>query len=152
MKTYELTYIISPEISLEEAQGLAKEIESDIQAKDGAILRQDSPTAKTLCYPIKKRASGFIGVFEFQLEPDKLNELQAKIQKDGKFVRHLVIIKEPARKRKERRVKSETVGAEPKAEINSEEKSAHDASHSDAGGEKVELKDIEQKLDEILGQ
>ena len=121
MKTYELTYIISPEITSEEAEAKAKEIESAIQSKEGIILKQLNPVAKTLSYPIKKRASGFFGVLEFQLEPEKLLELKEIIEKDEKIVRHMVIIKEAAESkiRKERgdpRIKPATNAFETRTE------------------------------------
>ena len=151
MKTYELTYIISPEITSEEAEAKAKEIESVIQGKEGMISKQSNPVARALSYPIKKQASGFFGVLEFQLEPEKLVELKEIIAKDGKIVRHMVIIKLPQKPRKERRSKpAPAFEIEKKVEmepiITKEEKQVK------AQKEKVELKDIEQELDEILGE
>jgi ribosomal protein S6 len=72
MKTYELSYIVSPEMTSEEAEAKAKEIESAIQSREGVILKQSNPVAKTLAYPIAKRASGFFGILEFQLEARKI--------------------------------------------------------------------------------
>jgi len=146
MKTYELTYIITPEISLEEAEAKAKEIEAAIQGKEGVILGQANPSAKTLSYPIKKHASGFLGVLEFQMESEKLVEFKENFSKDEKIARHMVTIKRPARIKKERRAKpkpAEFFAAEPKSE-------AQPKKEKEEG--KVELKDIEQKLDEILGE
>ncbi|MGA2417836.1 MAG: 30S ribosomal protein S6 [Candidatus Staskawiczbacteria bacterium] len=167
MKTYELTYIVSPEITSEEAEAKVKEIESLIQRKEGIIVRQNNPIAKTLAYPIKKRASGFFGVLEFQLEPEKLIEIKEVIAKNGEIVRHMVIIKEPAKPRKERRTRVKprpegypdfekpfdfTHDEEQKTEIKTakDEKPTHVKNKIEK--EKVELKDIEQQLDEILGE
>ncbi len=169
MKTYELTYIISPETTSEEIEAKAKEIESLIQSKEGTILKQLNPIAKTLSYPINKRASGFLGVLEFHLEPEKLLEFKEAIVKDKKIVRHMLIIKEAAELRRKMRTRTKTapvIEIESKPEV--EEKPAHTASHSDAGIEeepvitkkpkdheskpKVDLKDIEHELDEILGE
>lgn len=152
MKVYELTYIISPEISLEEAESKAKEIESAIQSKDGIILHQANPAAKTLAYPVAKRASGFLGVLEFQAEPERLIELKETTLKDAKIVRHIITIKEPVKIRKERRSKMKEVSL-PGAEITPEiaaEKAPAESKEKDK--DKVDLKDIEQKLDEILGE
>ena len=104
MKTYELTYIISPEITSEEAEAKGKEIESAVQTREGAVLKQLNPSARTLSYPIKRQASGFFGVLEFQLEPEKLSEIKEIISKDGKIVRHMIIIKGVAELKKERRI------------------------------------------------
>jgi small subunit ribosomal protein S6 len=157
MKTYELTYIISPEMSSEEAEAKAKEIETAVASREGIILKQTNPTAVTLSYPIKKRASGFFAVIEFQAEPEKLVELKEMVQKDGKIVRYMLIIKEPARIRRERRGKRETIVPEIKIEHKTETVE-NKAEETEAPAQKtvekpkVELKDIEQKLDELLGE
>lgn len=148
MKTYELTYIISPEITSEAAEAKAKEIESAIQGREGIILKQINPIAKTLAYPIERRASGFFGVLEFKLEPEKLLEIKEIIVKDKKVVRHMVLIKEPARIRRERRTRVKPEPAftiEQKTELKTEVESVKEEKG------KVELKDIEQKLEELLG-
>jgi len=153
MKTYELTYIVSPEITSEEAEAKAKEIESAIQSREGTISKQLNPIAKTLAYPIERRASGFFGVLEFKLEPEKLLELKEIIVKDKKIVRHMVLVKEPARIRKERRTRIKPEPAftiEQKTEIESVKEEQTSTSKAEEKG-KVELKDIEQKLEELLG-
>lgn len=152
METYELTYIVSPEITSEEAQAKAKEIESTVGNKEGTILRQSDPIAKTLSYPIKKRASGFLGVLEFQLEPEKLLELEESLAKDGKIVRHIVIIKKAKKPKKERRTRIKpSLTTDEKMEPETVKKEKLVTAKTKADKEKVELKDIEQQLDEILG-
>jgi len=126
------------------------------------ILKQSNPIAKTLSYPIKKHASGFFGVLEFQLEPEKLPELKEIVEKDGKIVRNMITIKKPAMLRKERRTRSAFQAKLPPEEYPAFEtkqkeeiesiKNEKPAAAKEAGKEKVELKDIEQKLDELLGE
>ena len=174
MKTYELTYIVSPEITLEEAEAKGKEIELAISSKEGIILKQLNPVAKTFSYPIGKNASGFLGVLEFQLESEKLIELEAELTKDVKIVRHMLIIKKPAEFKKERRTREKIIVApvstleiERKTEVqtkepvvveNSSEVEVKEKDNKKSSAkikeikEKVELKDIEQELDEILGE
>jgi len=147
MKTYELTYIISPGITQEEAESKNKEIGDLITNKEGLVLKQINPSAKTLSYPIKRQASGFMGVLEFQLEPEKLVELKSVLSKDRKIIRHVVIIKEASQFKKERRTRAPKI----ETKIKKEEPSFVKASEAKEK-EKVELKDIEQTLDEILGQ
>ncbi|MDO8623405.1 MAG: 30S ribosomal protein S6, partial [archaeon] len=62
MKPYQLTYIISPDITSEQAETESKNIESIVQDKKGVVLKSEKPSAKTLAYPIKKQSSGFFGV------------------------------------------------------------------------------------------
>jgi len=104
MKTYELTYIVSSEITAEEVEAETKNIEFFIQDKKGIILKSEKPSPRTLAYPIKKQSSGFFSVLEFQLEPEHLGELKEKLQKDDKIIRHMLIIKDPVKIQKERRI------------------------------------------------
>ena len=146
MKTYELTYIIAPDITPEEAEAKGKEIESLLQSEEGVIVRQTNPVAKTLSYQINGRASGFLGVIEFQLEPGHLDKIEKNIQKDEKIIRRIILIKKPAKMKKIRRIKNDFAPAfraeEPKPEDKPEDRQK----------EKVELKDIEERLNEILGE
>lgn len=154
MKIYELIYIVSPEITSEDAEAKGKEIETFIQSKEGTILKQTNATAKALSYPIKNRASGFLGVLEFQVEEDKLADLKDFLNKDGKVVRHMITIKRAGQLKKERRTRNavhapkEEAVAEP---IEPKISHAKPAEKPEAK-EKVELKDIEEKLEEILGE
>lgn len=138
MKNYELSYIISTEISSEESQAFAKEIESFIQGKEGVIIKSETPVAKTLAFPVKKFGSGFFVISEFQIEPEKIKEINEKLEKDGKILRHIVAVKKHARLQKERRIKKE----EPVPQL--EIKKTDD--------KKVELEEIDKKLNEILGE
>jgi len=164
MKTYELTYILSPETNSEEVEAFAKSLESFVQSKEGSVAKQTNPVAKTLAYPIQKTASGFVGSIEFQLEPEFLAELKDIVAKDKKVKRHMIVIKYPERAKKARRTRNKDVDAfiaEPKAEKPeikevviekaAEEKPAEQAAPK-AEDKKVELKDIEQKLEELLGE
>ncbi|MCX6720909.1 MAG: 30S ribosomal protein S6 [Candidatus Staskawiczbacteria bacterium] len=168
MKTYELTYIVSSEITSEEAEAKGKEIESAISSKEGTILKQSNPTAKTFSYPIGKNASGFLGVLEFQIDTEKLVELQKILEKDVKIVRHMLIIKKAAEFKKARRTREKaTPVSAPTFEIEKKAAASEEASLAPEGREeptekshtkikeikeKVELKDIEHELDEILGE
>lgn len=156
MQTYELTYIITPEISSVEAEAKATELASVIQKEEGVIVKQLNPTAKTLSFQIAKHASGFFGVIEFQVEQEKLAEIISFVKKDKKFVRHMILVKKPVRIKKQRR--SRKTEELPTIEAKSvETKSAPVAEVAEEKPEKVEekkveLKDIEQQLDEILGE
>jgi ribosomal protein S6 len=165
MKTYELAYIISPETNSEEVGAFAKSLETFVQSKEGTVVKQTSPVAKTLAYPIQKTASGFVGSIEFQLEPEFLAELKDIVAKDKKVKRHMIVIKYPERAKKQRRTRNKDVDAfiaEPKTEKPeikevviekaTEEQPAPKADDPKADDKKVELKDIEQKLEELLGE
>ena len=89
------------------------------------------------------------------MEPEKLVEVQEMVQKDGKIVRHMVIIKEPLKIKKIRRSKAaslQEVAVEQKVETEPQkEENVAETKPAAVEKEKVELKDIEEQLDEILG-
>ncbi len=149
MKTYELTYIITSDISLEEAEAIAKDIESSIQAKGGAILKQTTPSAKTLAFPIKKKGSGFFGSIEFSSEENSAVEIQESLKKDTRFLRHMVVIKKPIKQKRGRKALLPTTDKpSTKTEIVIEKP----VTAKPEPKSKIELEDIQQKLDEILGE
>lgn len=152
MKPYELTYIISSEITAEEAEAEAKNIESLVQDKEGVIIKSEKPFPQTLAYPIKKQRSGFFAVLEFQLEPEHLGELKEKLQKNDKIIRHMLIIKNPAKIQKERRTRKKPLISPIFVGAIEEEKQGEEKRKEKKTHKKVELKEIEEKLDEILSE
>ena len=151
MKPYELTYIISSEMTSEQAELESKNIESFVKDKGGIVLKLEKISPKTLAYPIKKQSSGFFGVLEFQLEPEHIVELKEKIQKNNEIIRHMIIINNPAKIQKERRIRRKPLTTSPLSgytEETKEEVKEKDKKTS----KKVELKEIEKELDEILSE
>lgn len=146
MKNYELSYLISPELNTEEAEKLASGLIAFIQTESGLIIKSGNPIPKTLGYRIKKQGSALWVNLEFSLEPEKISSLEEKIKKESKILRHLIVVKNPPRREKEKRErKTESISAEipiEKSDTMKEEKIKPE--------KKVDLKDIDEKLEEIL--
>ena len=152
---------MTSEITSEESEAVSKEVAEFVQSKEGTVLRSDKPVAKTLSYPIKKQGSGFFTVLEFQIEEDKIAELKEKLAKDSKILRNFLLIKPVEKVHKERRTrkkpaileeigkaKTETIKESSTSEKSEETQKIEEVKPS----KKVELNDIEKKLDEILGE
>lgn len=165
MKIYELTYFVSPNITLEETQEESKNLEDKIQQKGGVILRSEKPVAKTLSYQIKKSGSGFFSILEFQIEPESIEDIINELKENKNLLRHMLLVKNPARKFKERRQRikptTDAIIKEIKEEIKEEvikpiqeeiEKPAAKKVKSTKSKEKAEIEDIDKKLDEILSE
>jgi ribosomal protein S6 len=73
-------------------------------------------------------------VINFQLLPEKLANLEKTLKADSQILRYLMLIKRPVKE-----VRKDRMFIEPKVEKPKKEK-------------KVELKEIEKKLEEILAQ
>jgi len=132
MKHYELTYLISPDLSEEEANSLSTEITSSVQKKQGILEKNLSLLKKQLSHAIKKKTAAYLASLDFQINPEGLEELKKQIKSDPRILRHLILLK-PIPKITEKKA--------TKLSIISKKKAA---------GKKVELKEIEKKLEEIL--
>lgn len=129
MKIYEFTYLIEPDLSKEDINSLQETIKSFIEEEEGSITKINPPLKKNLAYPIKKNKEAFLADLTFDLNPDKLDSLKKKIKSEKRIIRYLLLKKKLLKKKLKVRA---TRKPQPKA--------------------KVELKEIEKKLEEILGE
>lgn len=147
MRLYELTYLLSPELSQQERQELNKSITNLLREK-GAVWESSLPSVfKKLGYPIKvikdfssrkkeKKERGYLTSIDFRLDKSKVKELQEKISELKGIIRFVLFYKKErqglAKKKVSSFVPSRTLKEKPE--------------------KKVELKEIEKKLEEILGE
>lgn len=140
MKSYELTYIISSQLTADEAAALIKDVEVFIQEKEGVIIKSEKTHAQTLAYPIKKQASGYFVTTIFQATESAITTVRESLKKNKGVLRHFILIKKPAKIMKERRMRKQLfdleAAATPKAKKTEE---------------KVNPADLDKKIDELLG-
>jgi len=132
MKLYELTYLISPELPEEELKSLQERINSLIQKEKGVLSGVKIPIKKKLAYPIKKQREAFLTDLSFYLEPDKLGSLEKELKSEKKILRYLILARPKSKIVKVRKRPTKVIPKIPAKE------------------KKVELKEIEKKLEEIL--
>jgi len=130
MKLYELAYLILPDLSETELKSFQEKIISLVENKGGVLINTNEPIRKKLAYPIKKRTEAYLSFLSFQMNPEKLIEVERELKTEEKILRFLIITKKILKKFPESLIKKPSKITKPK---------------------KVELKEIEQKLEEILG-
>ncbi len=129
MKHYELTYLISPDLSEKEVFFLQEKIISLIQEAGGTLDEVKTPARKKMAY---------LATLNFHLSPEKLESLEKKLKSEGQVLRYIILNKprsKPLTTFRKRMAEGKPTTPEKKV----------------AGG-KVELKEIEKKLEEILGE
>ena len=131
MEIYELTYLISPDTAENEIESIGINIKSSIREKEGTISKSNLPIKKKLAYPVKKKAQAFLVNLTFSLSPEKVECLEKEIKEEKQIIRHLIFKKKIIEKTPIRR-------ALPKLKTQTKPKT------------KVELKEIDKKLEEIL--
>lgn len=135
MRFYELTSLFSSKLSEEEIKNLSEKITSFIREEGGILDKLSAPLRKKLAYPIKKEREAYLLSLEFYLDPQKLENLEKKLKEESEIIRFLLINKKVQKEMKKPQKLLETT---PKIETPKEEK--------------VDIKEIEEKLEEILGE
>jgi len=139
VKYYELSYLINPELSEEEVKILSEKVSKYAQEAKGVLDIAEIPVKKRLGYPIKKKRTAYFITTKFHLEDGNLETLEKSLKTEPQILRFMLVTLKPMKTNGKMR---KTTRAE-KIEKPSE---------TDKGEEKVELKEIEKKLEEILGE
>jgi ribosomal protein S6 len=133
-QNYELSYLISSQSDQDQANALAVKINDFLPENNGLIFENQLPRKINLAYLIKKENTAWLQTIYFSLEPAQTESLAKKLQETKEILRFLILKRlllkrlKPRRKPKEKTKTIETATTPPK----------------------VELKEIEKKLDEIL--
>ncbi len=128
MRHYELTYLISPELSEEEIKSFQEKIISLIQEVGGSLSKVLEPARKKMAY---------LATLNFHLDPEKLGSLEKGLKSENQVLRYIILTK-PRTKEVLGLSKKVPPSKLPKKIVKPEAK--------------VELKEIEKKLDEMLGE
>ncbi len=134
---YQLAFLVSPNLNQSETEDFLKKIESLIQ-KGGEISQKEELKKIRLAYPIQKEKEAFFGFFEFKTTAEEIEILKTELKKEKNLLRFLIIKREAKKKEQIKRTKKPEIPLEPKEE--SDEKLKE---------KKVELKNIEEKIEEI---
>jgi small subunit ribosomal protein S6 len=85
MHKYEIT-IITKEDLKEDV------VKKEIESLGGKIIKSDALGQKQLAFPIKKETAGYYTAVIFEMEPEKLLDLNRKLSLKNEIIRHLIII------------------------------------------------------------
>jgi ribosomal protein S6 len=122
MRNYELTYLISSGLSEEELKRFQEKIISLIQEVGGTLGETKEPIRKKVAY---------LATLNFHLSPEKLDSLEKRLKSENQIIRYMILVRKAPKKVLEVAIKSKKIiKPEPK----------------------VELKEIEKKLEEILDE
>ena len=140
MQYYQLTYLISPNFSEEEEiKTLQEKINSAIIEKQGILDKIKIFGRKELGSPIKKFFQAYLIKSNFFLEPQKIENFKKELEKQDKILRFFILkekIEKPLKIKK--KILIPVIKEKKKISISKQTK--------------VELKEIDKKLEEILGE
>ncbi len=135
MKYYDLTYLITSDLSESEANELSQQIISSLQDKGAILQTTKTPQRRELAYPIKEKRSAYLGVVTFYLkDPAHSEDIRQELENTEQILRLLLLQPD-----------------EPGAGEEKEKKvSRTEEEHAGGKREKVQLEDVDKRLEEIL--
>ncbi len=133
MKKYELTYLVPSELSDADIQKMEVKIGSFITDNKGEVTNVKSdPARRDLGVEIDKRKSARMNSIFFTLDPSHIAGLEKLLKENEGIMRHILVNKPD--------IKADRKRGESRFEL--EKKPS----------EKVELKEIDKKIEEILSE
>lgn len=99
---YEITYILKPELTLDEQSELNSKVAEIIESLDGkanpaertfSVERggTDENNLRKFAYPIKHYRQGYYYTTTFELAPTRLKELDSTLQREANILRFLIV-------------------------------------------------------------
>jgi len=155
---YEILFIVPNKFTEEEAKTVTNSIEKVITDNDGKITLKEFWGKKRLAYEIKHNAFGYYGLFEFDLEGINLAKIDKALRLSTDVLRHQIVIKKTKTAEEienESKIKAKIdskKASEKKAEESKNEKTktSSEAHVSKTKDQRVDLKDLDEKLEGIL--
>lgn len=104
MRTYEVLFILSPQVTEEEATTLISDFKA-IAEKNGATLKNEEAWGRRrLAYPIQKSTEGIYHLFVLESE-SSLSELDRRMKNVDRVLRHVIVRTDLEHKRAEKLAK-----------------------------------------------
>ena len=156
MNLYELTYLIKPDLTNEEAKEYNKKLTGELKEEDATLYKMEEPKKRNLAYDLKGFKEAYIACVDMDIDPQRVKIIEEKMKRDDNILRHLIISKEELEEEedpeKEKDVKEEEddESNEKEEKDESEEDKEDEDKKEDKKEDKVKLNEIDEKIDEIL--
>ena len=133
MRNYDLTLISSPQLSDQETNDLFQQFVSFVQELGGILENQRLLGKKPLLAPIQGNKEGYLSTVTFSLNEENLPALEKKCKETSHILRFLLV-------RKEKQARKARIASMPETIPAPAQKKEG----------KIDLKDIDEKLEEIF--
>ena len=148
---YEMLCLISNQYSEDELAPIKEKINKIITDDGGKITQEENWGKKKLAYPIKKFRHGYYHLLEFDIDKEKVKKIDRLFRMMNEILRQQIVKKRVFSEEEIAKEKEFTAKIAAKTKIKEEkeeEKEVEKVKTTDK--EKVELKDLDEKLDKIL--
>ncbi len=145
-KKYELAYLISSSIADEEVSGWKEKLTKAIEDSKGIVRHAEEPKKRKLSFLINKEVVAYFGWIDFLILPELTKDLEKKLKGFDKLLRYLLVIDEDFQARPQFRTFS------PRSAPSSRPPVTPPAGEVKGEEEKLDLEELDKKLEEILGK
>ena len=104
MRTYEVLFILSPQVPEEEATALIAEFKKIGESTGAKLTHEDAWGRRRLAYPIQKFTEGIYHLFVFDSD-GSLAELDRRMKNSDRVLRHMIVRTDLDHKRAEKLAK-----------------------------------------------
>jgi small subunit ribosomal protein S6 len=110
VRDYEVLYIVRADLDDEKVQDAVKRVNTLIQRSGGTAERTNVWGKRKLAYEVKHQKEGSYVLQDFQLDPNRVPELESSLKITEEVLRHLIV-------RKPEKAAPVTAVAPPPAEV-----------------------------------
>lgn len=155
-KLYELAYIVTPDLKDEEALAHTQKIKDLVTAQAGEVNKEETPRKRRLAYPLKHKTQGYFGYFHVALPTEGLSGLKTKLVLDTNILRHLLITVDKKQLAQMRKPMQSAAAQERMKKLVPAKEQIEQAIFKEGAPQleekKVELEELDKKLEEILNK
>ena len=151
---YELVFIVRPEVADDALDPVINNITQFITGKGGTVAEVNHWGRKKMAYPINHFHYGYYNLVEFDLSGDKLQEVEKALRLSQDILRHQIVVKkkrseDEIQKEKEKE-KERVIKEKEKVKEETEKETKPKEEKRKTSKAKVDLNDLDEKLDKIL--
>jgi small subunit ribosomal protein S6 len=137
VRDYEVFYIVRADLDDEKVQDAVKRVNTLIERSGGQSERTNLWGKRKLAYEVKHQKEGAYVLQDFQLEPDRVPELEASLKITEEVLRHLIV------RKPEKAVA--TAATPPPADMVPEPAGSQTAAESDGASRRARQADREER-------
>jgi small subunit ribosomal protein S6 len=93
LRDYEVLYIVRPDLDDDKVQDVVKRVNTLIQRSGGAADQTSLWGKRKLAYEVKHQKEGSYVLQDFQIEPNRVPELESALKITEEVLRHLIVRK-----------------------------------------------------------
>jgi small subunit ribosomal protein S6 len=94
MRSYELAYIVNPNIDEEGVKEVVEKVSQYVQAVEGKVSSVDVWGRKQLAYPINNHKDGTYVLVNAEMMPSTMVELERNLKLLEPIIRYLLVVKD----------------------------------------------------------